>query len=130
MMGQEKLEEFALRLHASDHVAVATRLIPTELELAKEDIAPGDHVHRPNPIAQDFGRDYQFCVDARPVDYYRPEQIRTFQGYARSDGRIGTRNYVAVISSVNCSASVSQYVVERFKTAQFKYTPCTLSRGS
>ncbi|MDQ3813812.1 MAG: altronate dehydratase family protein [Armatimonadota bacterium] len=87
---------------------------------ATEAIAPGEHVHTHNLVVQDFGRDYQFCVDARPVDYYPPERMRTFLGYARPDGRVGTRNYVAVISSVNCSASVSQYVVDRFKTPEFK----------
>jgi altronate hydrolase len=45
--------------------------------------------------------------------------MRFFQGYGRADGRAGTRNYVAVISSVNCSASVSQYVAQRFKNESF-----------
>src|SRR5206468_12993522 len=48
------------------------------------------------------------------------EQMRYFQGYARPGDRVGTRNYIAVISSVNCSASVSHYVRERFRTEGFK----------
>ena len=40
---------------------------------------------------------------------------RTFQGFLRPDGRVGTRNYVAVISTVNCSASTSRYISERFR---------------
>src|SRR6267142_2535165 len=87
---------------------------------AQGPIAPGEHVHTHNLVMRDFGRDYQFCVDARPVDYYPPEKMRHFQGYARVDGRVGTRNYIAVISSVNCSASVSHYVRDRFRTADFK----------
>ena len=39
---------------------------------------------------------------------------KTFQGYRRADGRVGTRNYLAIISTVNCSASVSKYVAQRF----------------
>jgi len=82
---------------------------------AKGDIAPGDHVHTHNLEMKDFARDYDFCAAARPVDYYPPEKMRSFQGYARPGGRVGTRNYVAVISSVNCSASVSHYVKDRLK---------------
>ena len=85
---------------------------------ASKAIAPGEHVHVHNLAMQDFGRDYQFCTEARPVKYY--QQMRQFQGYLRPDGRVGTRNYLAVISSVNCSASVSKYVAERFKSAEFK----------
>src|SRR5437773_601385 len=87
---------------------------------AKGGIAPGDHVHTHNLAMKDFARDYQFCVDARAVNYYPIEQMRYFHGYARPGGRVGTRNYIAVISSVNCSASVSHYVKDRFKGADFK----------
>ena len=83
-------------------------------------IAPGDHVHTHNLVLKDFGRDYAFCVDARPVDYYPASQMRTFPGYSRPGGKVGTRNYLAVISSVNCSASVSKYVAERFKGPDFQ----------
>ena len=48
----------------------------------------------------------------RPVT---PGQPRTFRGYLRPDGRVGTRNFIAVISTVNCSASTSRYVADRFR---------------
>jgi len=83
-------------------------------------IAPGAHVHTHNLAMKDFGRDYQFCAEAKAVDYYAPERMRFFQGYARLGGKVGTRNYVAVISSVNCSASVSHYVRDRFRTDDFR----------
>ena len=82
-------------------------------------IRAGDWVHTHNVDLKDFGRDYAFCQDARPVEYYPPEAMRFFQGYERADGRAGTRNYIAVISSVNCSASVSQYVAQRFRNDAF-----------
>jgi altronate hydrolase len=82
-------------------------------------IPAGDWIHTHNLELKQFGRDYGFCQGARPVEYYPPEKMRFFDGYARADGRAGTRNYVAVISSVNCSASVSQYVAQRFKTDRF-----------
>jgi altronate hydrolase len=83
-------------------------------------IAPGAHVHIHNVAMKEFGRDYQFCTDARPVNYHAPDKMQYFQGFARPDGSVGTRNYVAVISSVNCSASVSHYVRDRFRTEEFK----------
>ena len=87
---------------------------------ARGTIAAGEHVHTHNVGLKDLGLDYQFCADTRAVDYYPSDQMRFFQGYARPGGRVGTRNYLAVISSVNCSASVSQYVRERFRNEGFK----------
>src|SRR5438477_7423786 len=86
---------------------------------ARGHIRPGEHIHSHNLVLKDFGRDYQFCVDVRPVDFHPPKQMRYFQGYARPGGRAATRNYIAVISSVNVSASVSHYVRDQFRTAEF-----------
>lgn len=87
---------------------------------AKGRIAPGDHVHLHNLAMKDFARDYNYLGHAPAVNFYPAEQMRTFEGYARPGGRVGTRNYIAVVSNVNCSASVSQYVRERFRTPEFK----------
>ncbi len=87
---------------------------------ARSRIAPGEHVHTHNLTIKDFARDWQFCTDVVPVAYYPPEQSPSFLGYARPDGRVGTRNYLAVISSVNCSASVAHYVRDRFRTESFQ----------
>ncbi len=78
-------------------------------------IKPGQHVHTHNVLLPSVERDYQFAVDVRTVDFYPPESMRTFEGYSRSGGRVGTRNYIGVISTVNCSASVSRYVCDRFR---------------
>jgi altronate dehydratase len=83
---------------------------------AQGEIEPGAHVHLHNLVMKEFAREYQFCSEAKPVDFYAADRMRFFQGYARPDGRVGTRNYIAVISSVNCSASVSHYVRDRFQT--------------
>lgn len=82
---------------------------------ATTDIQPGDHVHTHNLAVGQLDRDDQFGADYRPWALHPPEQMRYFQGYARPDGRVGTRNYLAVISSVNCSASVARYVAEAFR---------------
>ena len=155
----KNVEDFVLRLHETDNVAVMKRPIKAGTELAgassrfaasrdipaghkialaeiresepvrkygqiigfaKGLIIPGDHVHMHNVAVKDFGRDYQFCVDAQPVQLYPTERLRSFLGYSRPGGRVGTRNYLAVISSVNCSASVSHYIADRFKSLEFR----------
>lgn len=83
-------------------------------------IRAGEHVHTHNLVLRDFSRDYAFCSEARPLPPLDSAESRAFSGYARPGGAAGTRNYVAVISSVNCSASVSHYVRDRFRTPDFK----------
>ncbi|HTU89708.1 MAG TPA: altronate dehydratase family protein [Gemmataceae bacterium] len=79
---------------------------------ASEEIPPGALVHVHNVSAAAFERDYAFCRDCPPPPP-RPEP-RYWMGYDRGDGRYGTRNYIAIISTVNCSASTSKYISERF----------------
>ncbi len=80
---------------------------------ASQDISAGEHVHVHNVSADAFERDYAFCRDCPPPP--RPAEPRFFMGYDRGDGRFGTRSYIAVISTVNCSASTSKYISERVK---------------
>jgi altronate hydrolase len=88
---------------------------------ASEDIAAGGHVHVHNLSADVFERDYAFCRDCPPppippgTDAPGSHPVRHFMGYDRGDGRYGTRNYIALISTVNCSASTSKYISERFR---------------
>lgn len=81
---------------------------------ATHPITPGDHVHSHNLGVGDFARDYAFGQDVRPVDYIPAPGRRSFAGYRRPDGRVGTRNYVAVISSVNCSAHTTREIARYF----------------
>lgn len=88
---------------------------------ATEAIEPGDWVHTQNMEAGEFTRDYQFATEVPP----EPTPITgwTFQGYRRADGKTGTRNYLAIISTVNCSASVSRYVAQKFDKEILKRFP-------
>jgi len=81
---------------------------------ARQAIQAGDHVHVHNCGVADFERDYAFGVDVKPVSVLPVAQRRTFMGYPRPDGRAGTRNYVAVISTVNCSAHVVRAIARAF----------------
>lgn len=83
-------------------------------------IPAGAHVHTHNLGMRDFARDYAWCVDSRPLSPPADPTPAAFAGYARAGGETGTRNYIAVISSVNCSAAVSRYVADHFRTADFQ----------
>lgn len=82
---------------------------------ATQDIAPGDWVHQHNLGVGNLAQDYEYATDVPPP----PEPIhgRTFMGYRRPDGRAATRNYIGIVSTVNCSATSSRYIAEQFDEA-------------
>jgi altronate hydrolase len=77
---------------------------------ATADIAPGDHVHVHNVEMRDFERDYAFSSAVKPTDYVPEAERATFQGFLRPNGLAGTRNYIGILTSVNCSATVAKYI--------------------
>ena len=79
---------------------------------ATQPIAPGQHVHVHNIGVKTFDRDYAFGTDVKPTP--APASPASFMGIRRADGRVATRNYVGIISTVNCSATVSQAVANHF----------------
>src|SRR5215207_417213 len=84
---------------------------------ATQAIAPGQHVHVHNLGMGDFVKDYAFGADAKPTVY--ADERATFEGYRRPDGRIATRNYIGILTSVNCSAHVAGLVADAFKRHPF-----------
>jgi len=79
---------------------------------ATKHVAPGEWVHEHNVGLHEFERDYRFAEDARDDDLL-PEGMRaTFEGFRRDTGRTGTRNYIGILTSVNCSASVARFAAE------------------
>ena len=88
---------------------------------ATKSIATGCWIHSHNLEARTFDRDAAPC-SAVPPD---PEPIagRTFLGYRRANGKVGTRNYLAIISNVNCSASVCRAVARRFGPENLQQYP-------
>ena len=88
---------------------------------ATRDIRPGEHVHLHNlGIGAEHGafeRDYAFCADVHPTPAVATPA--SFMGIVRPDGRIATRNYIAILSSVNCSATVSRAIADRFRRDVF-----------
>ncbi|MGE6493673.1 UxaA family hydrolase [Cupriavidus metallidurans] len=90
------------------------RKYDTVIGVADRDIGPGDHVHSHNLRLVDFYRDPSFCSDVRPIDYVPEAERATFMGYVRPDGRVGTRNFIGILSSVNCSATVIKHIAAHF----------------
>src|SRR5262249_48089095 len=80
---------------------------------ATRDIAAGDHVHVHNIAMGDFQRDYAFSALRTQTQYF-PEPA-TFQGIVRADGRVATRNYIGILTSVNCSATVARMIARHFE---------------
>ena len=105
---------------------IAIRAIPQGAEVirygqvighATVDIAAGDHVHSHNVGTRqgELALDYAFCSNVQPVDYVAEAERRTFLGFRRADGRVGTRNYLGIIASVNCSSTATMRIVDHFR---------------
>lgn len=95
----------------------------TVIGFAQQAIKAGEHVHTHNLAVGELHQNYEFGVNVQPVSFVPEEQRRTFQGYRRPDGRIGTRNYIAIISTVNCSASTVRYMQRRFSPELLRAYP-------
>jgi altronate hydrolase len=79
---------------------------------ATENIAPGAHVHVHNCAMGAHDQDYRIGADYRPIQRRDPRNA-TFMGLRRADGRVGTRNFIALCSTVNCSATVIRMIADR-----------------
>jgi len=123
-LGQQ-LEDLGVRVRAQVPAGhkIAARAIArgeqvkkydTVIGVADRDIAAGEHVHSHNLRLVDDYRDPAFGADVRPVAYVPESERATFMGYVRPDGRVGTRNFVGILSSVNCSATVIKHIAAHF----------------
>jgi arabinonate dehydratase len=121
----EELPELGLRVKAQVPAGhkIASRAIAagepvkkydTVIGAAMRDIAAGEHVHSHNIELIDFDRDPGFCEDVRPVDYVPEGKRATFMGIVRPDGRVATRNYIGILSSVNCSSTAIRKIADYF----------------
>jgi altronate hydrolase len=100
----------AVRPHAEGE---AVRRYGQIIGFATAAIAPGEWVHTHNIAMGDFARDYAWGADARPTE---PVALpTTFDGIRRLDGRVATRNYIGIITSVNCSAHVAELIAQAFR---------------
>jgi altronate hydrolase len=80
---------------------------------ATQAIAPGQHVHTHNLAFADFERAHEVGTDAKPVKLV--DTPASFEGIVRADGRVATRNYIGVLTSVNCSATAARAIADHFR---------------
>ena len=91
----------------------AVRRYDQIIGFATRAIRAGEHVHVHNLAMGDFERDYAYCSAAKPTAYL--SEAATFQGIVRADGRVATRNYIGILTSVNCSATVARMIARHFE---------------
>jgi altronate hydrolase len=80
---------------------------------ASRPIAAGQHVHLHNLVMGDFTRDHAHSVEA--CETRAATEPASFEGIVRPDGRVATRNYIGILTSVNCSATVARAIADRFR---------------
>lgn len=78
--------------------------------IASTNIQAGEHVHTHNCEIGEIIQTHEFCKHATPTAYVPENQRASFQGYRRATGKAGTRNYIAVLTTVNCAATVAQNI--------------------
>ena len=123
-LGQD-IPELGLRTRAqvpAGHKIAARRIAAGEqvkkydtvIGVATRDLEPGDYVHSHNLQLVDYYRDPAFGADVQPVDYVPEAERATFEGFVRPGGGVGTRNFIGILSSVNCSATVIKRIAAHF----------------
>lgn len=123
-LGQD-IPELGLRTRAqvpAGHKIAARRIAAGEqvkkydtvIGVATRDLEPGDYVHSHNLQLVDYYRDPAFGADVQPVQYVPEAERATFQGFVRPGGGVGTRNFIGILSSVNCSATVIKRIAAHF----------------
>ena len=86
----------------------------TPIGVATRDIEPGEHVHSHNIALAEFQHQHDFGRDVVPVQYVPVEQRASFMGIVRADGRVATRNFIGIMSSVNCSSTAIRRIADWF----------------
>jgi altronate hydrolase len=82
--------------------------------IAAVPIATGEHIHTHNLAFRQSAAGHAIGTDRRPIEMLAEDQAATFQGIVRSDGRVATRNFIGVLTTVNCSATVARVIGEQF----------------
>jgi altronate hydrolase len=110
----------AMRIPAGHKVAIRSFAVGDPvirygqiIGFATAPISVGEHIHTHNLGMGDFAKDYAHAQHTTPTAYF--DTPATFEGFVRADGRVATRNYIGILTSVNCSAHVAQVVADYFK---------------
>ena len=100
---------------ATEDMAVGTAILKFGqiIGYATQPIALGAHIHSHNCAFGAHDQIYEIGADYVPVEYVPENQRRTFMGFRRADGAAGTRNFIALCATVNCSATVIRHIADR-----------------
>ena len=90
---------------------------------AAADVAAGTMMHSHNIEFRHPDLECEFARDFVPIDLLPENQRASFDGYMRADGRAGTRNFIAIVSTVNCSATVVHAIADHFTKERLKDFP-------
>ena len=101
----------------------AVRKYAQVIGYASEDIAAGMHVHTHNVEFRNVAADYEFSTDLRPVTPVAEDARDSFMGFRRENGRVGTRNYIGILTSVNCSATAARMIASAFGPEEMAHYP-------
>ena len=86
-------------------------------------IHAGDHVHTHNVEFRNVDADYEYSTNICEAKIANNNQLDTFMGYRRENGKVGTRNYIAIVTSVNCSATAARKIADAFGPEELKDYP-------
>lgn len=101
----------------------AVRKYNTVIGYASRDIEPGTHMHNEEILFDQVDRQYAFCSEYQPTELLPEGKRRTFRGYVRENGRVGTRNFILVIAASNCAAAVARKIADHFTEEILKEYP-------
>lgn len=122
--GQSGAKEPIPRGHkmALEFIAKGTpiRKFDQVIGFAGKDIAAGEHVHTHNVEFRDTGGDHTIGSNLSEISPQKPE---TFQGFRRENGKVGTRNFIAVLASVNCSSTAARMIADHFTSDRLANYP-------
>ena len=90
---------------------------------ANTDIEAGTMVHSHNTEFREFDRDYAYASEFKATQMLPESERATFQGYVRPNGKVGTRNFIGILSTVNCSATVVNKIADWFTPERLKDFP-------
>tara|TARA_B100000965_G_scaffold406025_1_gene442515 strand:- start:1620 stop:3167 length:1548 start_codon:yes stop_codon:yes gene_type:complete len=95
----------------------------TIIGFADSNITKGQVLTNSNVVFKEFIREHQYCSKYQPTRFVNASSERSFMGFKRSDGRVGTRNFIAVVSTVNCSATVVHEIAAYFTEKKLEKYP-------
>ena len=125
-------EHFTSRSQVPAGYKIAARLIKkgepilkynVTVGFANVGIEPGTMVHGHNTDFKEFDRDYAYASEFKPTVLLPESERATFEGYVRANGKVGTRNFIGILSTVNCSATVVNKIAEWFTPARLAEYP-------